>query len=146
MAPHSSTLAWKIPWTEEPGRLQSMGSLRVRHDWSDSAAVWVNVYFFPHLRWCEGSRWLSWLEWVPARLVTTHFSWGEVQPLLDGYRLFSLSETSQTSQWPPPPKECVMSMSRAWIPPSFCCCFCLFCQEYKDWGFPVGSAAKTPHS
>ena len=33
MAPHSSTLAWKIPWTEEPGRLQSMGSLRVGHDW-----------------------------------------------------------------------------------------------------------------
>ena len=32
MAPHSSTLAWKIPWIEEPGRLQSMGSLRVRHD------------------------------------------------------------------------------------------------------------------
>ena len=32
MAPHSSTLAWKIPWTEEPGRPQSMGSLRVRHD------------------------------------------------------------------------------------------------------------------
>ena len=32
MAPHSSTLAWKIPWTEEPGMLQSMGSLRVEHD------------------------------------------------------------------------------------------------------------------
>ena len=32
MALHSSTLAWKIPWTEEPGRLQFMGSLRVRHD------------------------------------------------------------------------------------------------------------------
>ena len=32
MAPHSSTLAWKIPCTEEPGRLQSTGSLRVRHD------------------------------------------------------------------------------------------------------------------
>ena len=31
-APHSSTLAWKIPWTEEPGGLQSMGSRRVRHD------------------------------------------------------------------------------------------------------------------
>ena len=31
MATHSSTLAWKIPWMEEPGRLQSMGSLRVRH-------------------------------------------------------------------------------------------------------------------
>ena len=33
MAPHSSTLAWKIPWMEEPGRLQSMGSLQVGHDW-----------------------------------------------------------------------------------------------------------------
>ena len=33
MAPHSSTLAWKIPWTEDPGRLQSMGLLRVGHDW-----------------------------------------------------------------------------------------------------------------
>ena len=32
MAPHSSTLGWNIPWTEEPGRLQSMGSLRFRHD------------------------------------------------------------------------------------------------------------------
>ena len=35
MASHSSTLAWKIPWTEEPGRLQSMGSRRVGHDLSD---------------------------------------------------------------------------------------------------------------
>ena len=32
MAPHSSILAWKIPWLEDPGRLQSMGSLRVGHD------------------------------------------------------------------------------------------------------------------
>ena len=36
MATHSSTLAWKIPWTEEPGRLQSMGSKRVGHDWATS--------------------------------------------------------------------------------------------------------------
>ena len=36
MAIYSSTLAWKIPWTEEPGRLQSMGSQRVRHDWATS--------------------------------------------------------------------------------------------------------------
>ena len=35
MATHSSILAWRIPWTEEPGRLQSMGSQRVRHDLSD---------------------------------------------------------------------------------------------------------------
>ena len=39
MAPHSSPLAWKIPWMEEPGRLQSMGSLRVWHDWSDLTAA-----------------------------------------------------------------------------------------------------------
>ena len=34
MAPHSSTLAWKIPWMEEPGGLQSMGSIRVRHNFT----------------------------------------------------------------------------------------------------------------
>ena len=46
MAPHSSTLAWKIPWTEEPGRLQSMGSLRVRHDWVTS----LSLFTFMHWR------------------------------------------------------------------------------------------------
>ena len=39
MAPHSSTLAWKIPWMEEPGGLQSMGLLRVRHDWATSLSL-----------------------------------------------------------------------------------------------------------
>ena len=39
MAPHSSTLAWKIPWMEEPGRLQSMGSLRIRDDWATSLSL-----------------------------------------------------------------------------------------------------------
>ena len=55
MATHSSILAWKIPWTEEPGRLQSMGSQKVGHDWatslsflaqrgeiSDSLAIWYS--------------------------------------------------------------------------------------------------------
>ena len=39
MAIHSSTIAWKIPWTEEPGRLQSMGSQRVGHDWATSLSL-----------------------------------------------------------------------------------------------------------
>ena len=39
MAPHSSTLAWKIPWMEEPGRLQSMGLLRVGHNWVTSLSL-----------------------------------------------------------------------------------------------------------
>ena len=46
MAPHSSTLAWRIPWTEEPGRLQSMGSLRVGHDWVTS----LSLFTFMHWR------------------------------------------------------------------------------------------------
>ena len=45
MAPHSSTLAWKIPRTEEPGRLQSMGSQRVGRDWVTS----LSLSFFKHL-------------------------------------------------------------------------------------------------
>ena len=52
MAPHSSTLAWKIPWMEEPGRLQSMGSLRVRHDW----ATLLSPFTFMHWR----------MKWQPA--------------------------------------------------------------------------------
>ena len=46
MAPHSSTLAWKIPWMEEPGRLQSTGSLRVGHDWATS----LSLFTFMHWR------------------------------------------------------------------------------------------------
>ena len=46
MAPHSSTLAWKIPWTKEPGGLQSMGSRRVRHDWATS----LSLFTFMHWR------------------------------------------------------------------------------------------------
>ena len=46
MATHSSTLAWKIPWMVEPGRLQSMGSLRVGHDWATS----LSLFTFMHWR------------------------------------------------------------------------------------------------
>ena len=46
MASHSSTLAWEIPWTEEPGRLQSMWSLRVRDDW----AISLSLFTFMHWR------------------------------------------------------------------------------------------------
>ena len=46
MATHSSTLAWKIPWMEEPGGLQSMGSLRVGHDWVTS----LSLFTFMHWR------------------------------------------------------------------------------------------------
>ena len=45
MAPHSSTLARKIPWAEEPGRLQSMGSLRVGHDWVTSLSPFACMHW-----------------------------------------------------------------------------------------------------
>ena len=45
MATHSSILGWRIPWTEEPGRLQSMGSQRVGHEWSD----WAHACTFMHI-------------------------------------------------------------------------------------------------
>ena len=46
MAPHSSTLAWRVPWMEEPGGLQSMGSLRGGHDW----AISLSLFTFMHWR------------------------------------------------------------------------------------------------
>ena len=46
VAPHSSSLAWKIPWMEEPGRLQSIGSGRVGHDWATS----LSLFTFMHWR------------------------------------------------------------------------------------------------
>ena len=45
MAPHSSTLAWKIPWTEEPGRLQSMGSLTVGQDRATSLSLFTCMHW-----------------------------------------------------------------------------------------------------
>ena len=52
MAPHSSTLAWKIPWMEEPGGLQSMGSLRVGHNCATS----LSLFTFMHWRMSAQSR------------------------------------------------------------------------------------------
>ena len=49
MAPHSSTLAWKIPWMEEPGRLQSVGSPRVGHDWATS--LWLFTFMHWRRKW-----------------------------------------------------------------------------------------------
>ena len=53
MATHSSILAWRIPWTEEPGRLQSMGLQRIRHDLATNTntyiyayCTWISVFFF----------------------------------------------------------------------------------------------------
>ena len=52
IAPHSSTLAWQIPWMEKPGRLQSMGSQRVRHDWATSLSFFLfHLQSHPRFPW-----------------------------------------------------------------------------------------------
>ena len=58
MASHSSTLAWKIPWMEEPGRLKSKGSRKVRHDWGTS----LSLFTFMHWR----MKWQSTLVFLPG--------------------------------------------------------------------------------
>ena len=80
MAPHSSTLAWKIPWTEEPDRLQTMGSLRVGHDWATS----LSLFTFMHWR----------RKWQP----TPAFLPGESQGRgsLVGCRLWDHTESDTT--------------------------------------------------
>ena len=73
MVPHSSTLAWKIPWMEDPGRLQSMGSLRVRHNWATS----LSLFTFMHWK----RKWQPTLVFLPGEsqgresLVGCHL-WG----------------------------------------------------------------------
>ena len=57
LSTHSSILAWRIPWTEEPGKLQSMGSQRVRHDWVTSLSFFlyrILAQFYP----CDSGQWL----------------------------------------------------------------------------------------
>ena len=80
MAPHSSTLAWKIPWTEEPGRLQSMGSLTVRHNWATS------LWLFTFVHWRR--------KWQPTPVFLPGESHG--QRSLVGCRLWGHTESGTT--------------------------------------------------
>ena len=59
---HSSILAWRIPWTEKPGRLQSMGSQRVRHNWSDLAHTHMCQFYSIGLCGCLYAR--TMLPWL----------------------------------------------------------------------------------
>ena len=76
MAPHSSTLAWKIPWTKEPGGLQSMGLQRVRHDWTTS----LSLFTFMHWRrkWQPTPVFLPGESQARGSLVGCHL-WGRTE-------------------------------------------------------------------
>ena len=65
MVIHFSTLAWKIPWTEEPGRLQPMGSQRVRHDWATLLSFFLVTSYMIIKRW----PWLPGLPWLRFHFV-----------------------------------------------------------------------------
>ena len=80
MAPHSNTRAWKIPWTEEAGRLQSMWSLRVGHDWVTS----LSLFTFMHWR----RKWQP----TPVFLPGESQGWGS----LVGCRLWGRTEPDTT--------------------------------------------------
>ena len=80
MAPHSSTLAWKIPWTEEPGGLQSMGSLRVGHD----RAISLSLFTFMHWR----------RKWQPTPVFLPGESQGWESPV--GCHLWDRTELHMT--------------------------------------------------
>ena len=80
MAPHSSTLVWKILWEGELGGLQSMGSLRVGQDWVTS----LSLFTFMHWR----------RKWQPTPMCLLGESQG--QAILVGFRLWGLTESDTT--------------------------------------------------
>ena len=80
VAVHSSTLAWKLPWMEEPGRLLSVGSWRVRHDWVTS----LSLFIFMHWR----------RKWQPTAVFLSGESQGRRS--LVGCRLWDLTESDTT--------------------------------------------------
>ena len=98
MAPHSSTLAWKIPWTEGPGELRSMGSLGVGHDWATSLSL------FTFLHWRR--------KWQP----TPGFLPGESQGRrsLVGCRLWGRTESDTTEQLSSSSSSKYISNSAKW--------------------------------
>ena len=97
MAPHSSTLGWKIPWTEEPGRLQSVGLRRVGQDWATS----LSLFTFMHWRrqWQptpvflpgESQEWGSLVGcrlWGRTELDTTEATWQQQQYRVQHWTLY----------------------------------------------------------
>ena len=100
MAPHSSTLAWKIPWMEEPGSLQSMGSLRVRHYWATS----LSLFTFMH--------WIR--KWQPTPVFLPGESQGRGS--LVGCHLWGCTESDRTEvTWQHQQQPTVVDIMVIWV-------------------------------
>ena len=109
MAPHSSTLARQIPWMEEPGRLQSMGSLRVGHDWATS------VLLFAFMRWRK--------KWQPTPVFLPGESQGRGS--LVGCRLWGHTESGMTeaTQQQQQQHSLIMEKAKEFQKNIYCCFF-----------------------
>ena len=102
MATHSSILTWRIPWTEEPGGLQSMGWQRVRHDWATTLSLSLKRYlgeFFTHLSIWYLSKairveksWTQLRDWAPRQKAIGP----GLQMLLEAKQI-QLSDQNETS-------------------------------------------------
>ena len=106
-ATHSSILAWRIPWTEEPtGRLQSMGPQRIRRDWATKTFSGKNTaHNVESLQSLGGRLWRSWDEWhssVPWPGSRTHGPQG--YPEQDGRMVYELSHASLKAAAPTRPE------------------------------------------
>ena len=95
MAPHSSTLAWKIPWTEKPGGLQSMGSLPVWRNWATS----LSLFTFMHWR----RKWQPTPVFLPENPRDGGASWAAVSGV--AYSRTRLKRHSSSSSSTPPVKS-----------------------------------------
>ena len=105
MAPHSSTLAWKLPWMEEPGGLQSTGSLRVRQDWATS----LSLFTFMHWR----RKWQPTPVFLPGEFQGRGAWWAAVYGVAQSQtwlkRLSSSSSSSHSSSSSPAINLCSVS-------------------------------------
>ena len=107
MAPHSSTLAWKIPWMEESGGLQSMGSLRVGHDWATS----LSLFTFMHWR----RKWQPAPVFLPGESQGWGAWWAAIYGVAQSWtRLKTLSSSSSSSLISLRDKKILLAQSVLW--------------------------------
>ena len=135
MAARSSTPAWKIPWMEEAGRLQSMGSLRVGHDWATS----LSLFTFTHWR----------RKWQPTQVFLPGESQG--RGILVGCRLWGCTESETTEvtqqQQQQPLRQTLCSVGKpAPVPssPVESRPFQLFCQYFSKQPRGLSPPHRTP--
>ena len=107
MAPHSSALAWKIPWTEDPGRLQSMGLLRVRHDWVTSLSLFTFHFHALEMEMATlSSIFACGIPWTEASGGAA----GAGLPSMGSQRVIHNSVTK-----PPPPNNCISRLGSIYL-------------------------------